>query len=254
VFTVEDRTRIVEELVEHARTEVSVTAAALVGSGARQQTDRWSDIDLALRLDPSTSPLDAADAWALHLGARHEVADQLDLWAGDALYRVFLLRDSLQIDLSFWPSPDFASTGEPFQLIFGEANATTPPPAADPRSLIGWAWLHALHARSAIARGRPWQALQMVQGLRDQVISLACLRHGLPAHQARGVDGLPDAFLTALEDTLVPDLSPEALVAAFTAGTDLLLAEVVRLDSAHAERLRPPLAELTRSVRSARHR
>lgn len=252
MFTVEGRGRILGELVEHARGQATVTAAALVGSGARQQTDRWSDIDLALRLDASISPREAADAWATHLGARHEVADHLDVWAGNVLYRVFLLRDSLQIDLSFWPSSDFASTGEPFQLVFGEANASAATPSPDPGSVTGWAWLYALHTRSAIARGRHWQALKMVQGLRDQVITLACLRHDLPAHQGRGVDALPDAYLTTLADTLVPDLDHEALVAAFTAATDLLLAEVDRFDSTHADRLRPPLTELTSSIPSAR--
>ena len=180
------------------------------------------------------------------------MADQLDVWAGSTLYRVFLLRDSLQIDLSFWPSAVFASTGEPFQLVFGEAHAATATPPADPRVITGWAWLYALHARSAIARGRPWQALQMTQGLRDQVITLACLRFSLPARQGRGVDRLPGPYQATLEDTLVPELCHEALVLAFTSTINLLLDEVDHIDSTLAQKLRPPLVELTRSVRSTR--
>ena len=248
MFTVEGRAQLLEDLIEHARGHRTVTAAALVGSEARRQTDQWSDIDLALRLDAAVGPLEAADAWGAHLRSRHEVADQLDVWAGKTLYRVFLLRNSLQIDLSFWPSADFASTGEPFQLIFGEANSAAATSPADPRPTIGWAWLHALHARSAIARGRPWQALHMLQGLREQVVTLACLRLGLPAHQGRGVDQLPSPYLAALQATLVPVLRHEAFVAVFTAVTDLLLDEVDHVDSALAQRLRPPLTELIASV------
>jgi hypothetical protein len=52
-------------------------------------------------------------------------------------------------------------------------------------------WLYALHARSSIARGRALQALYMINGIRDQAVSLACLRHGLPPDQGRGADDLP---------------------------------------------------------------
>ena len=31
----------------------------------------------------------------------------------------------------------------------------------------------------------------MISGMRDQVLALACLRHGLPAREGRGMDGLP---------------------------------------------------------------
>jgi hypothetical protein len=54
--------------------------------------------------------------------------------------------------------------------------------------LIGWAWLYGLHARSSIARARPWRAAYMISGMRDQLLALASLRHGLPAREARGSD------------------------------------------------------------------
>jgi hypothetical protein len=92
----------------------------------------------------------------------------------------------------------------------------------------------------------------MTQGLRDQVITLACLRFSLPAHQGRGVDQLPGPYQATLEDTLVPKLCHEALVLAFTSTINLLLDEVDHIDSTLAQKLRPPLVELTRSVRSAR--
>ena len=40
-------------------------------------------------------------------------------------------------------------------------------------------WLYALHARSAIARGRSWQADMMLAEMRNQVIALACHRLGV---------------------------------------------------------------------------
>ena len=248
MFSPEDRERLLADLVARARAEDSVTGAAVVGSGARGQTDRWSDIDLALCLSPSVTPQQAAEAWSGYLGSVREVAHTLDLWSGTTLYRVNLLADSLQVDLSFWPAETFASNGEPFALLFGQAGASAAPAPPDPENAVGWGWLYALHTRSALARGRPWQAVQMLNGLRDQVVALACLRYGLPWALGRGVDGLPRGTRTALTGTLPASPEPASLIPAFAAAVELLRAEAAQLDPALATRLAAPLSALTESI------
>lgn len=113
------------------------------------------------------------------------------MWSDTTLFRVFLLSSSLQVDLSFWTADTFAASGASFRLLFGESNEPRHPRSFAPEALIGMGWLYALHARSSIARGRALQALHMINGVREQIITLACLRHELPAHQGRGVDDLP---------------------------------------------------------------
>jgi predicted nucleotidyltransferase len=248
VFTEGRRAELTSELTEHARADPTVTAAALVGSAARQATDEWSDIDLSLRLDPHADPLATADSWQTYLASKHDVVDHLDIWAGAGLYRVFLLADSLQIDISFWPADAFASNGEPFELLFGEANKQSPPDVLQVREIIGWAWLYALHARSAIARGRPWQALSMIDGLRDRIASLACVRHGLPAHQGRGIDQLPETVLSRLSGGLVASPDCDLLAAALSQLLDLLVSEVEAIDHHLAGRLRPALTVLVQTA------
>jgi hypothetical protein len=119
-------------------------------------------------------------------------------------------------------------------------------PEPDATRLVGMAWLYALHARSSIARGRRWQAEYMVSGLRDHVLALACVRHGLPATQGRGVDGLPREVTDAVAGALVRSLDPGELARAFQAATEALLGEVERLDHSLARRLAGPLRELSR--------
>jgi predicted nucleotidyltransferase len=250
MFTTAGRERILAELTARARADPAITAAAIVGSAARRQTDPWSDIDLALRLVEAARPLRVADRWADYLQSEHDVVDHLDLWSGPALYRVFLLGDSLQIDLSFWPADDFASTGEPFELVFGVANPAPPVQPTDPHPVVGWAWLYALHTRSALVRGRRWQALEMLEGLRRQIIMLACRRLGLPAHQGRGVDDLSAAYQDSLARTLVPSLEVGSLADGFATAVALLLEEAAEVDAVLARRLRGPLTELVASVRS----
>ncbi|WP_197683444.1 hypothetical protein [Jiangella alkaliphila] len=121
------------------------------------------------------------------------------------------------------------------------------PAAAPPEAggLVGMGWLYALHARSSIERGHGWQALYMIDGLRDQVVALACLRHDLLAHQARGVDGLPVSATDPLLGSLVGALDDDSLRRAFAVATEALLTEAAHVDPDLAERLAGPLRAMT---------
>jgi predicted nucleotidyltransferase len=251
MFTAAGRAALLDELLVYARSEPAITAAALVGSAARHETDQWSDIDLALRLGDGVDPVGTADSLTAELAIRYEIAGHLDLWSGPALYRVLLFTDSLQVDLSFWPAGDFAGNGEPFELVFGIANPENPSSPPDAHEAVNWAWLYAIHVRSAIVRGQAWQAMQMINGLRDRIITLACLRHKLPANQGRGVDRLPPPILAQLTRTLISRPDHEELAAAFSAAVDLLLTEAHHLDRSLAVRLKPPLSTLVDTAQQA---
>jgi hypothetical protein len=77
--------------------------------------------------------------------------------------------------------------------------------------------------------------------VRDHALSLACLRHGLPAVQARGYDDLAAETLARLDDAHVGALDHKVLRVALAASVDALVREgaEARLPHAHvvAERL-----------------
>lgn len=245
MFAPDDRTHLRDELLERARHDTSVAGAALVGSGATGREDDWSDIDLALQVTVD-GDVDAVVAeWTRAMYADHEAAHHFDVRTDDALYRVFLLRSSLQVDLSFWPHDRFRATQDGFSVVFGTANPPTEHPPADPDPIIGFAWLIALHARSAIARGRAWQAQIMLDDLRDQVIRLMCLRCGESPHDGRGVDRLPEAELGRLDAARAQSLEPEAQAMALGRLLSMLGDEAETVDPETARALREPLQVLS---------
>ncbi len=248
MFSQRERHDLRECLIATARADDRIIAAAVVGSAAVAREDQWSDIDLALRLASGLEPVDVGDVWNGWMYENHRAVDHLDVWSGSTLFRVFLLSSSMQVDLSFWPSDTFAASGTSFRLLFGEANDPKPSPLPAPRTLIGMGWLYALHARSSIARGRYLQAVYMVNGVRDHVVSLACLRYGLPAHQGRGVDDLPDEVVETIAYTLVRGLDPSELSRAFAGAMRALLREAEQIDPSLASRLREPVRELARTA------
>jgi hypothetical protein len=243
MFDALERTRIRDELIAHARTDVSIAGAALVGSAARGDEDAWSDIDLVLQLAPDADEPAVVQAWTVWVDDRFDVADTLDVMAA-VRYRVFLLTSSLQIDVSFWPYAEFRGTGESFQLLFGTPNPPSVHSAPDLDAHIGMGWLYALHARSAIARGKLWQAVMMLDDLRNQIIALACIRHGLNPWHGRDVDRLPPAEKEALLRSRSPEVSAATLQSSKRMLIEQFLAEVAQHDPARARALAQPLHTL----------
>ncbi|WP_053207708.1 nucleotidyltransferase domain-containing protein [Jiangella muralis] len=244
MFTPDERSALRDELVAAARADHRIDGAALTGSAASGAEDDWSDIDLAFGLADGADQAAVIAGWTAVMYERHGAVAHLDSPRGSTIYRVFLLANTLQVDIAFAPAAEFGAIAPTFRLLFGAARdvpAATPPAAG---GLVGMGWLYALHARSSIERGRGWQALSMIDGLRDQVVALACLRHDLPAHQGRGVDALPEAVTASLAGSLVGALDDPTLRRAFAVATEALLAEARHVDPVLADRLTAPLRAL----------
>jgi hypothetical protein len=208
----------------------------------------WSDIDLALGLVPDADQSGVLADWTDHMYREHAAVHHTDVWSRGTVYRVFLLQSTLQVDIAFAPAEEFGALGPTFQLLFGEAAEQPQRSAPSPVDVIGMAWLHALHARSSIARGKAWQAEYMISGVRDHVLTLMCLRYGVPHSQGRGLHLLPSDGTAAVEAALVRSLDVEELRRAFRASVDVLLLEIEYVDAELAVRLAGPLRLLTASA------
>ncbi|HYM77456.1 MAG TPA: nucleotidyltransferase domain-containing protein [Candidatus Dormibacteraeota bacterium] len=246
IFTADERERLRAELVSAAQNDSNLCGAAHIGSAASSRVDRWSDIDLALCFAPAASHQQVVAEWTDRLYSHHGAASHVDVMHGATLYRVFLLKNTLQVDVSFWRAEDFAATGPNFRLIFGEAKPPRPAPTPNPHALIGMAWLYALHVRSSLERGRILQAEYMLSGMRNHVSELACLRCGVIAHQGRGLDDLPAAERDTAAACLPQSLEPSELKRAFQKATQALLEELRHVDLELEARLSGPLTDLAR--------
>jgi len=245
VFAPEYRNGLREELVEAARADKRITGAAVTGSSALGNEDAWSDVDLAFGIGDSAAMQAVIADWTELMYREHGAVHHLDVVAGASTYRVFLLTNTLQVDLAFSPASEYGAIAPSFRLLFGTAVERPPDVAPAPEYLIGYAWLYALHARSCIQRGKLWQGEYMISGVRDHVLALACRRQNLPVAQGRGMDRLPAAVRTPLEAALVRAVEPDELRRAFRVVVEGLLREVREVDVALAGRIDGPLLELS---------
>jgi hypothetical protein len=239
MFRETDREKLRRDLLDRARLDVRISGGAITGSASRDELDRWSDVDLAFGVREPDELLPTLEDFTTFMRRQHDAIDTVDVRREPWVYRVFLLPSTLQVDLAFAPASHFGALAPSFKLVFGSANEQRNPPAADEHELVGYAWLYALHVRSSIARGRPWQALYMLEQMRDRVLTLACVAAGLPTSEARGVDRLPATVLDPLERTIPASLADDDLHAAFAATADALAQQSSRVDRALAQRLDP---------------
>ena len=203
MFTVAQRDALRERILEQATADDRVVAGAVVGSLADGTADRYSDVDLTFGIRDDVEVGEVLEDWTRRLVDDLDAVHLVDLERGPTIYRVFLLPDALQFDLSMTLAARFRPAGPRFRLVFGETAArnpsepvsdvgdlfiATPTVAAD---IFGWGVIYALHARACIERGRVWQAEHYVGAVRDHALSLACLNQGVTVAQARGFDDLP---------------------------------------------------------------
>lgn len=245
MFTVEQRDALHDRVVALAHEDERVLAGAVVGSLALGGGDRHSDLDLTFAVSDGVPVVEVLEDWTRTLTAEFGAVHLVELERAPTIYRVFLLPDALQFDLSLTPAAGFRPASPRFRLLFGETAPGEPQFAAPPQAadLFGWGVVYALHSRSCIERGRLWQAEHYIGAVRDHALSLACLREGLPAVQARGYDDLPAELLAGFEDTHVRELEPQALRFSLAAAVRELLREGDEARLPHTARVAERLAE-----------
>ena len=246
MFSVDDRDRVRDHVLEMAAIDPRVVAAAVVGGLAEGSGDRWSDLDLTFAVADAVPLSEVLDDWTRELATVFDAAHLFDLPTAASIYRVFLLPGSLQVDLSFTPAAAFGARGPRFRLLFGNAVdlPQAPPPSAN--DLFGLGVHHAVRARFCIERGRWWQAEYWISGVRDQALALACRRSGLAVAEGRGFDDLPADVLAPFEDALVRSLQPAELRRALASAVSGLLRESAEAADL-ATAVRDQLRELSQS-------
>jgi hypothetical protein len=259
VFTVEQRNALLERALELADGDERVTAGAIVGSLGADAGDQYSDVDLTFAVADDVELAVVLDEWTRALADGFGAVRLADLRRGPTTYRVFLLADALQLDLSMTPAAEFRPVGPRFRLLFGETSGEPDVPSQQPatgdlfiatpvlaRDIFGWGVIYALHARACIERRRPWQAEHYIGAVRDHALSLACLLHDRAPAQARGYDDLPASVLAAFEHAHVSSLDDSSLRTALGASVSALLDEGRRARLPHAQVTAERLTELVR--------
>jgi hypothetical protein len=243
VFTIEDRDRVRDRILELAEGDPRIVSGAILGSLSLGLGDRWSDLDLSFAVSDDASVDEVLADWTRTVERELAGVHLFDLARGRMIYRVFLLPGLLQFDLSLGPEAEFGPRGAKFKLLFGTAAEVPQIEPDDAHELFGLSVHHAVRARFCIERGKLWEAQFWINELRDHALALACRRRGLETRYGGGYEDLPPELLAGFEDTLVRSIDREELLRALGRSVDRLLrqADEVRV---LADKLESPLRNL----------
>ena len=243
MFSIKDRNLVRDHVLQMAESDPRVVGAAVVGSLALSDGDRWSDLDLTFSVADNYSISNVLEDWTSNIIQTFNATQLFDLPSGTSIYRVFLLPGCLQFDLSFTPASSFGAMGPKFKLLFGASVEKPHPQLPMARELFGYAVHHALRARFCIERGRYWQAEYWISSTRDYALNLACLRRNLPPNYGRGFDDLPSEIHNIFRNTFVATLTRDELLRALRCVIDGLLLEIDGVQDL-AIKVKPQLLEL----------
>jgi len=242
MFTVEERERIRDRIVQMSREDKRLIAGALIGSTVAGG-DRWSDLDLTFGLADPVALDDVLADWKSRLASEFGAVHLMDLPFLSTVYGVFLLPNNLQVDLSFTPGNEFLARGLKFRPLFGDPRERDQAKPSSPEHVFGLAVVYLLHARACIARGRLWEAEYCISAARDQALSLACQHRGLKTGYGRGFDDLPPETLQQFTRILVGSLEKTQLLQALGRCIEALLSNSEDV-SELASRIESQLREL----------
>jgi len=184
-----------------ARGDPRVVAGAEVGSLALGRGDRWSDLDITFGITDGVAVTAILHHWSRDLVARFDAVHLFDVVREPAVYRVFLLADYLQLDVSVTPASKFRSTSPHFKLLFGEPKqaGTRPTPLSRRHVGLGGALgaprAHMHRARALVASrvlryapSLPWYACVMPFRRVTAKDSIDCLPRMVTRSKVRSCD------------------------------------------------------------------
>ena len=111
MFTVEQRDALRRHVLRLADEDERVVAGAVVGSLAVDGADRFSDLDLTFGIADPVPVAVVLDDWTRTFVDELDAIHLVDLERGPTIYRVSLLSDALQLDLSMTPAAQFRPRG-----------------------------------------------------------------------------------------------------------------------------------------------
>lgn len=226
MYSKEYRNKVQSSIITFAKEDVRITDCAIVGSESIGKNDEWSDIDLTFGVSMETEIPKILLDWNELMTKNFEANVLFDLAFRESIYRVYLLPNALQVDLSFTPTKQFGAITEKFKLIFGEEKNRDSKPVPKPKTIFGYAVLYALKTRCSIEREKFWQAHYYLEKFKENIMTLKCLSENLNPFDGRDYDKLSDSFLIQIQSSLIGSLSRHNLNKSLKILTIILINEI----------------------------
>ncbi|RKU20064.1 hypothetical protein C6503_06705 [Candidatus Poribacteria bacterium] len=238
-----EREAILNRLLTALRSDQRIAGLLVVGSGAEDFEDIYSDIDLCAVTTSADHVRPAFQEWGVKIREMLPVFHSFESVRGANIYLwILLLENFLEIDLCFLCLEDLHARRNRWKTVFDRSGRiedimqssweNRPKPNLEEiyRYRLGSIWHYISYAAVAVQRDQPWRALYEIEQIRNQTIELRGLREELETKRFRHVDQMSADFLVELEQTLVLSLRSVDLMNALRAATACFFRESQHYD------------------------
>lgn len=243
-FSPAERQSILGRLLTAMAQDDRIRGVLVVGSGATGFADAYSDIDLCVVVERPEEVRGVFEAWGRKLRQLLRIFFAGESVRGENVFLWVLLLDNfLELDISFQCLDDLEARRGHWTTAFDRsgrieailkaswARRKAPDVQTAYDRIVSWAWHYVMRAAMATQRGELWRALWELEQVRSQAIELRGLRTGLDTKRFRSVDRMAPSFLSAMERTLVVELTRAEILRALREATTSLFAEAEELDA-----------------------
>lgn len=211
MYSKEFRSNVQDVIIDLAKRDKRITDCAVVGSEAISQNDDWSDIDLTFGVSDDVDITVILSDWNCIMAKQFDAHVLFDLPHRQSIYRVYLLPNALQVDLSFTPTKYFGALTKKFKLIYGNVKRQEIVPIPEYKTIYGYAVLYALKTRCALERMKVWQSYYYLGKYREYIMQLKCIEVNVDSKDGRGYGDLPTSFLTDIQQSLTSKMDTDSI-------------------------------------------
>ena len=238
-----EREATLNRLLTALQNDQRIAGVLVVGSGAEDFADIYSDIDLCAVTTSAADVRPAFQEWGVKIREMLPVFHSVTSVRGANIYLwILLLENFLEIDLCFLCLDDLHARRNRWKTVFDRSgriesimqssweNRPKPNLEETYRYRLGSIWHYISYAAVAIQRDQPWRATYEIEQIRNQTVELRGLRDALETKRFRHVDQMSADFLTSLEQTLILSLRSVDLMNALRAATTCFFREAQHFD------------------------
>ncbi|MFW9922066.1 MAG: nucleotidyltransferase domain-containing protein [Candidatus Thorarchaeota archaeon] len=239
MFSLENRSDILNTISDKLSEDSRISGVILVGSGAYNFKDKYSDIDLAIVSKESENLAEVFNDWKAIMNNTFSVIHSFETkFAPNSLLHGFYLDNFLEINMGFQPESNIYAKRKDWKIIFDKTGkleqitqtswqeAQKRNPLNQFTSMVDGSWHLINQALVAIARENYWQALYEIESIREYTILIASIDTDLRLKRFQDAEKLPEDLLKDLECSLISALTKEALFNAIKKITMIYYREV----------------------------
>ena len=225
LFSPHERQEMLNRLLSALEDDPRIAGVLVVGSGAVDFDDCYSDIDLSVAATNEQDVLPVYQEWRGRIEKLLPVIHCCEVTYGPNSYLyAFLLDGYLELDVGFECLANLVARRERWRIALDRSgkiedimrSSREKKSEVDAKAgylyRIDGIWHYIIHVTVALKRGQPWMALHYLKIIRNRAVELAGLRQRLETKNFRHVDRMPKGFLIELQKSLVSRLDHTAIM------------------------------------------